>query len=152
MKKQSNTLGRQLKALTTASFIFFVGLPLMAVEVDLAGRNESDMQQDAGRKPAEIINFSGVKAGDKVLDLLAGGGYYTEILSRVVGDNGEVVLQVPEAYLKYVDKEIKQRLADNRLKNVTYLLSESPDLKLSENKFDSAFLVLGYHDMFFKEE
>lgn len=152
MKKSNTYLANQLKSLTFASFLLLTATPSMAVEVDLSGRTDNDMQQDVARKPAEIIDFSGVKAGDKVLDLLAGGGYYTELLSRVVGEKGEVTLQVPQAYLSYVGKEIEQRLANERLKNVTYLLSESSDLKLAKNNFDSAFIVLGYHDMFFKDE
>jgi predicted methyltransferase len=148
----SKQFKNQLKNLVAASFLFLLAAPSMAIDVDLAGRSDKDMQQDAARKPAEMINFAGVKAGDHVLDLLAGGGYYTELLSRVVGEKGEVVLQVPEAYLEFAGKEIKERLAGDRLKNVTYLLSEASDLKLAENRFDSAFLVLGYHDMFYKDE
>ena len=54
--------------------------------LDLANRTKSDIQLDSSRKPTEIMNFVGVKHGDKVLDLLAGGGYYSELLSRVVGN------------------------------------------------------------------
>jgi len=135
----------------TAS-LFISSSTLFAKSLDLSGRSADDMKQDAGRKPAEIINFAGVNHGDKVLDLLAGGGYYSELLSRVVGDKGEVTLQIPKAYLKYAEKTLKKRLANDRLNNVTYLLSEADDLKLAKQKYDSAFLVLGYHDMFFKEE
>ena len=63
-----------------------------------------------------------------------------------------MTLQIPKAYLKYAEKSLEVRLADDRLKNVTYLLSEADNLKLNENTFDSAFLVLGFHDMFFKED
>lgn len=124
----------------------------MAGVVDLSARTDADTQQDLGRKPAQVIDFAGVKKGDKVLDLLAGGGYYSELLSRVVGEKGEVTLQIPKAYLKYAEKSLEVRLANDRLKNVTYLLSEADNLKLSENTYDSAFLVLGFHDMFFQED
>lgn len=151
MYTKNNSLVNNLKGLTVASFFFLATSPLIAATVDLSGRSDNDMAQDTGRKPAQIIEFSGVKPGDKVLDLLAGGGYYSELLSRAVGDKGEVVLQIPKAYLKYAEKDIEQRLANNRLKNVKYLLSEAPSLKLGKNKYDSAFLVLGYHDMFFQD-
>lgn len=119
--------------------------------VDLSNRSASDMAQDAGRKPIEIIQFAQVKQGDKVLDLLAGGGYYSELLSRAVGEQGRVTLQIPKAYLTYAKKSLDERLANNRLKNVDYLLSEADDLKLKSQQYDSAFLVLGFHDMFFQQ-
>ena len=139
-------------AVLSALSVFAFSAPLLASSLDLSGRSDGDTQQDSGRKPAQVIAFVGVKKGDKVLDLLAGGGYYSELLSQVVGKEGEVTLQIPKAYLKYAEKSIKIRLANDRLKNVTYLLSEAGDLKLSENTYDSAFLVLGFHDMFFQED
>ena len=139
-------------AVLSALSVFVFSAPLLASSLDLSGRSDGDTQQDSGRKPAQVIDFVGVKKGDKVLDLLAGGGYYSELLSQVVGKEGEVTLQIPKAYLKYAEKSIKVRLANDRLKNVTYLLSEAGDLKLSENTYDSAFLVLGFHDMFFQED
>lgn len=151
IKKAQRRVTAKLAAFSAISLLA-VSAPLLAGTVDLSGRNQEDMQQDAGRKPAQIIEFSGVKQGDKVLDLLAGGGYYSELLSRVVGDKGEVTLQIPKAYLKYAKKSLDERLANDRLKNVSYLLSEADNLKLSENTYDSAFLVLGIHDMFFQDD
>jgi len=145
------TIQNKLTVLCTLSLLAFSG-NLLAGNVDLSGRSETDSKQDEGRKPAEVIHFAGIKKGDTVLDLLAGGGYYSELLSRVVGDKGEVTLQIPKAYLKYAEKSLEVRLANKRLKNVTYLLSEADDLKLAKQKYDSAFLVLGFHDMFFKED
>jgi predicted methyltransferase len=152
MRKHKNTRLKQLQHIAASTLFILLATPRIAGSLDLSGRSDADMAQDASRKPVEIINFAGVKKGDNVLDLLAGGGYYTELIARRVGEEGNVVLQIPKAYLKYVDKEVKQRLADDRLSNVDYLLSEAPDLKLEKNNFDSAFLVLGYHDMFFKED
>lgn len=133
-------------------FLFSVTLVVSAQQLDLSGRTEEDIRDDADRKPAQIIHFAGIKPGNKVLDLLGGSGYYSELLSRVVGDKGEVVLQIPQAYMAYVEEPLKQRLANDRLKNVTFLLSEADDLKIGKDVFDSVFLVLGYHDMFVKDE
>jgi len=151
IKKVQRRVTAKLAAFSAISLLA-VSAPLLAGTVDLSGRSQEDMQQDAGRKPAEIIKFSGVKQGDKVLDLLAGGGYYSELLSRVVGEQGEVTLQIPKAYLKYAKKALDVRLANDRLKNVSYLLSEADDLKLGSNQYNSAFLVLGFHDMFFQDD
>ncbi len=81
----------KLVALIAISF-FAISAPLFAGTVDLSERTDADLKQDATRKPAQVIDFVGVKKGDKVLDLLAGGGYYSELLSRAVGDKGEVTL------------------------------------------------------------
>ena len=121
-------------------------------DFELSGRLEADLKRDKTSKPREIIQLVGVKPGDHVLDLFAGGGYYSEILSRVVGDKGEVVLHNNNAYLGFVGVQLSSRLSSNRLKNVTRLDSEADDLKLGENRFDSAFVILGVHDMYFKDK
>lgn len=144
------TLTKTLTYLALA--ISFIAPTLTYANVDLSNRSASDMAQDNGRKPIEIIEFAQVKSGDKVLDLLAGGGYYSELLSRAVGEQGRVTLQIPKAYLKYAKKALDKRLANDRLTNVDYLLSEAEDLKLESQQYDSAFLVLGFHDMFFQEQ
>lgn len=133
------------------STVLFLTLPAMANELKLTDRTAADIELDEYRKPTEIINFTGVEKGDKVLDLLAGGGYYSELLAHVVGKNGKITLQIPKAYLSFIGDELDKRLANNRLPNVNYLLSEASNLHLPQNYYDSAFLVLGYHDMFFTD-
>jgi predicted methyltransferase len=53
-------------------------------------RPDADRVRDADRKPAELLAFAGIKAGDKVADLLPGGGYFTRIFSKAVGAKGTV--------------------------------------------------------------
>jgi predicted methyltransferase len=55
-----------------------------------AGRPDADKAVDALRKPAETIEFAGVKPGDKVAELAPGAGYFTRILAKTVGDSGKV--------------------------------------------------------------
>lgn len=150
MESVNKSIRYKFKSIIILSLLMLVSSSILAKGVDLSGRNDEDTARDATSKPAEVIHFAGVKQGDKVLDFLGGGGYYSEILSRVVGEKGEVVLQIPQAYLKYVGKELDVRLADDRLKNVTYLLSEPEDLRLGSDKYDSVFLILGYHDLYLK--
>ena len=49
-----------------------------------------DRQRDAQRKPERVISFAGIKPGDKVGELMPGGGYFTRIFCRVVGPSGHV--------------------------------------------------------------
>ena len=60
-----------------------------------AARPDADKQRDADRKPAESIAFAGIKKGDHVAELLPGGGYFTRIFSKVVGDKGVVYALAP---------------------------------------------------------
>jgi len=128
-----------------------ISAPTLAANLDLSGRTNADMKRDITSKPEQIISFSGVKKGQKVLDFLGGGGYYSEILTRVVGPKGEVVLHNNQAYLNYVGKQLTKKSELGYLKNITQLNSEADDLKLGEEQFDIAFLVLGYHDFFHKD-
>jgi predicted methyltransferase len=63
--------------------------------VNDANRPTADKMRDANRKPAESIAFAGVKPGDKVVDFLAGGGYFTRILGKAVGPQGHVYATAP---------------------------------------------------------
>src|SRR5206468_10051636 len=59
------------------------------------GRPAEDTQRDANRKPAETVQFAGIKPGDKVVELVPGRGYFTRILSKVVGPKGHVYALSP---------------------------------------------------------
>lgn len=63
--------------------------------VEDSGRPDTDKKRDANRKPAEALAFSGVKPGDKVAELIPAAGYYTRLLSKVVGPSGHVYMIVP---------------------------------------------------------
>ena len=60
-----------------------------------AARPEADRVRDADRKPADVIAFAGIKAGDKVGDIMPGGGYFTRLFSGVVGAKGTVYALAP---------------------------------------------------------
>jgi predicted methyltransferase len=60
-----------------------------------SARPEADRQADADRKPAESLAFAGVKPGQKVVDFLPGGGYFTRLFSVVVGAKGHVFAIAP---------------------------------------------------------
>ena len=64
--------------------------PDFALAVSAPGRDAKDVELDASRKPAEVLSFMGLEAGDDVADMLAGGGYYSGIMGRAVGPNGSV--------------------------------------------------------------
>ncbi len=69
-----------------------------------------------------------------VADVLGGGGYYSEIISDVVGEKGKVYLHNNKAYMPYVKKELSARLTDNRLANVVRHDKEADNLELSASR------------------
>jgi predicted methyltransferase len=60
-----------------------------------ASRPAADKERDVNRKPAESVAFAGVKQGDKVGELMPGGGYFTRVLSKAVGAKGVVYAMAP---------------------------------------------------------
>ena len=54
-------------------------------------RPSEDMLDDSRRMPLEVLAFAGIEEGMTILEMEAGTGYYTEILSRTVGSDGSVI-------------------------------------------------------------
>src|SRR5258708_3314228 len=70
------------------------------------GRTDADRAQDADRKPGDMVVFAGIKPGSRVVDLIPGGGYFTRVFAKVVGDKGFVYAYLPSE----LDAFIKKRL------------------------------------------
>jgi predicted methyltransferase len=62
----------------------------IAAAVADPSRPATDRANDALRDPADTLAFAGVAPGMAVGELFPGGGYYTRLLSDVVGPNGKV--------------------------------------------------------------
>ena len=67
-------------------------------------RPAENKARDAGRKPIEAVQFFGIKTGNTVVDMIAAGGWFTEVLSAAVGPTGKVYSQNP-AFLVQADAE-----------------------------------------------
>src|SRR5262245_55607223 len=124
----------------------------IAQAVAAPGRLPEDLPQDANRKPAEVLAFFGVKPGMTVLDLYSSGGYYTELLSSVVGPTGRVYAHNNTPYLGYSKDEIAKRYADpSRFPNVERITQENNALDLPDNTFDFVLMSMVYHDVYFED-
>ena len=121
----------------------------VAAAVANPARPDADLARDAARKPAEVLEFVGIEPGMAVLDLFSGGGYYTEILSYVVGAEGRILAHSNQAYVQYVGDEFDARYRDGRLDNVEVLMAENNELELAENSLDAVMLVLSFHDLYY---
>jgi predicted methyltransferase len=68
------------------------GVPAyITAAVEDAGRPAEQRDNDAARMPGDVVAIAGVMPGDVVVDYRPGGGYYTRILSKVVGLEGKVI-------------------------------------------------------------
>ena len=102
----------------------------LAAAVAAPERPGADREDDANRKPAQVLAALGIRPGILVLYLLAAGGYYSEILSRAVGDQGSVVFHNNQAYRDFIGVDvIAQRTAGGRLANVEVLNAELADMR-----------------------
>ena len=126
--------------------------PDYASAVSAPGREEADVKLDESRKPAEVLAFMGLETGDKVLDIFAGGGYYSEIMGRVVGPDGSVTAVNPPQFTTSDQSKAKWAGISARQSNVTMVPSQLPDYKPSANSIDFAMLHLIYHDFYWESE
>ena len=107
-------------------------------------RPAEEKERDASRMPAEVLNFVGIGEGMNVLEAIAGGGWYTEVLSAAVGPDGAVYAQNAE--------RMRERFADaaaaraERLGNVEVIYTEGTAIGLPV-EVDAAFTALNLHDM-----
>lgn len=124
----------------------------LAAALASADRPAEDKTRDADRKPAELMQFFGVKPGMTTVDIIALGGYVTEVLSVAVGPNGKVYAQNPPIALQLRDgmyaKQITDRLANNRLKNVVRVDADLPaSAQIAPGSVDVAITAMNYHDV-----
>lgn len=115
-------------------------------------RLESDHTRDVTSKPAAVLEFFGLEPGMVVIDLFGGGGYYTELASRVVGEKGKVYFHNNTAYIPFVEKELGARFADDRLEEVVRLVSETDQLGLPDSSADMVLMIMCYHDLYFVDK
>jgi predicted methyltransferase len=116
-------------------------------------RSAEDRRRDSYRSPKEVLNFFGISQNQIVVDILAGSGYYSELLSHVVGDKGRVVLHNDAHFLAYYGESLANRLGgDNRLANIERIDIPLNRLTLEEDSVDAVLIILGFHDFYYEME
>ena len=115
-------------------------------------RSAADRERDARDKPAETYALARFERGDTVADLLGGGGYNSEILSGIVGPEGQVLLVNNTGYENFGKKALAERLGENRLANVRHIVGPSDALGMGESVLDGAVIVMSYHDLYWVDE
>ena len=88
----------------------------------------------------------------RVADFLAGNGYYSELLSHIVGPKGQVLLLNNEAYEKWSGKRWQGRLENARLPNVEHRTIDAEHLDLPDHSLDALLLIKVYHDFYWVDK
>jgi len=119
---------------------------IVAAMADKA-RPADEVARDAARKPGELLDFAQVKPGQKVVDLIMGGGYFTRLLSVAVGPKGQVIAYQPTEFVQFSAKygEDQKKVA-GAYANVTALNSSLGALELPAGT-DLVLTVQNYHDL-----
>ncbi len=122
---------------------------LGATGVAAPDRSDDDRKMDARLQPAKLLDFAGVKPGMTVFDLMAGGGYTTELLARAVGKDGKVYAQNAPTMPEKALNALAERLKKPALANVVSV-SAPPDAPFPEGVHpDLVTFVLNYHETTF---
>ncbi len=125
--------------------------PASPLDLNAAGRTDSDKDRDHYNRPAELFEFWGIKEGMKVMDLFPGNGYTTQLLSQTVGPRGRVL-----AYASYDHDNFDKRFKPLGVKNVEESVVEYPRgfkeldkelAKLPDASLDAVITIRNYHDL-----
>ena len=135
----------------------------IAAIVKSPDRTAADRENDRRRKPELILGFIGLRPGMAALDLVAGGGYTTELLARGIGPTGKVFGQAqprdpnrpvpagvrsPGAGL--LDREARLSTANVTAAPMALVLQRLIDPlppELAQGKLDVVTLMFNYHDL-----
>lgn len=147
---KSNLLLAAVAAMALSSAGAALAAPTAAVTAAVAdkGRPAEDTARDADRKPAEMLDFAGVKPGQTVADFLPGGGYFTRIFAKAVGPKGAVYAIISEAQAANKDKPpaVAAIAADANYGNVKVVAANFQTFTLP-TPADVIWTSQNYHDL-----
>ena len=109
---------------------------------------KADAADDARRHGAEVVAFTGVKPGDKVVELVPAHGYWTRIFSLVVGSKGHVYQVWPHGFDQYAAKAVanwQELVKQPPYTNVSVLRTANDALGVA-GPVDLVFTSENYHD------
>jgi predicted methyltransferase len=106
-------------------------------------RPADNKQADSFRLPAETLAFAGVKPGMTVGEFYPGGGYFTRMLSDVVGPKGHVYGIENDKWKGAVEADKK---LEGELKNVSMDVQPFGTVNFPK-PIDIAWVTQNYHDL-----
>jgi ubiquinone/menaquinone biosynthesis C-methylase UbiE len=110
----------------------------------VSARWSNEEARDRLDEAASVMTKAAIRPGMTVADIGAGEGYYTVRLAQKVGQDGRVLA---EDIVPAVRDALAERVARERLDNVSVKLGAPADPKLPEASFDRVFMVHMYHEI-----
>jgi len=139
-----------LLALTAAPLAAKPAAPVtIEAAVDAPGRTPDNVKLDAARKPAQVLQFLGLKRGMHVLDLFGANAYWAEMTAPVVGPKGHVTVWMPTQFYREKSKAAFEAF-EAKQPNVSILISPFEAPALPKNHADWVILNDNYHDTYWQ--
>ena len=146
-----------MRAMLLAAMISVAAAPALAAPADVkasvaatSARSEANVKLDAGRKPAELLTFLGLKKGDRVADMFGGNMYWAEIFAPAIGPKGRVTIWQPQ---QFYGQKVFDRLTAVTAKQPNVFMRVSPfeAPSLPANTYDFMLINLDYHDVYWED-
>ncbi|MCW9698692.1 MULTISPECIES: bifunctional demethylmenaquinone methyltransferase/2-methoxy-6-polyprenyl-1,4-benzoquinol methylase UbiE [unclassified Avibacterium] len=96
------------------------------------------------------IDCSGVRKGQKVLDLAGGTGDFSAKFSRLVGESGQVILADINSSMLNVGREKLRNLGV--VGNINYVQANAETLPFADNTFDCVIISFGLRNVTDKDK
>jgi len=109
-------------------------------------RPAEDRARDEARHTAETLAFAQVRPGQKIADMIIGGGYFTRVFSAAVGPEGRVTAWQPAEFIGFQASYGESLTAVDALPNVDAIRSPigAPEFP---SGLDLVFTAQNYHDL-----
>jgi predicted methyltransferase len=108
-------------------------------------RPAAERERDVDRHAADLLAFSRAAPGERALDVGSGGGYFTRLLSSMVGPKGQVAAHDAPSYVKNIAAQ-REALLDAR-PNIVGMLTPFEGLEGQSGSYDLVTIMLMYHDI-----
>jgi ubiquinone/menaquinone biosynthesis C-methylase UbiE len=101
-------------------------------------------QREDEEKPELVLDALGLRAGETVVDLGAGSGYFTFRMAPKVGNTGRVLaVEIQDEMIA----TLRQRAAEQKITNVVVVKGSESDPNLPPNAVDVVLMVDVYHEL-----
>lgn len=121
----------------------------LAAAVASPARSADNVKLDAGRKPADVLRFFGLRQGMNVVDMFGGNRYWAEIMAPAVGPYGSVVVWQPTQFINDKRRAEFAGFASTQ-PNVALISSPFENPLLGTNRYDFLIMNLDYHDVYWQ--